>query len=215
MSGARDGHVSPAGGKSLGSVDRVGEDVGIGVAAEVKHGYGQRLLHRLHETPALGAKLAAHRPALILQRGVRRGRDLDGAAHVRHRLREVLGCLPLAAGSAAHEEFEIACVVAGERSLRPKRHLVAQHRGQKGQALVAPTQRRRTKRDGMRRADQADGLHRPWMQDRRRPTHQAAVGVPDQDRPRMPECTNQTRDVAGQGPAVVAPWWFVAAAVSA
>ena len=214
MSCARDGYVPAVRGVALGAVHRVGQDVGVGVTAHVQHRDRQRALHRLHESTALTSQLTAHRPALVLQRGMRRRRDLHRLAQMADGLREVLRGLPFGTRPTADQCFEFGSVVAGQHPLRPERQLVAQHPGQQRQALVAPGQRGGAQRDRVRGTDHGDRAHRPRVQHRRRPAHQAAVGMADQRGVLVPQRAHQARRVAGQRPAVVAARRFVAAAVA-
>ena len=158
---ARDGYVAAVRGIALGAIHRVGKDVGIGVTAHVQHRDRQRALHRPHESTALTAQLTAHRPALVLQRGMRGRRDLHGPAQMADGLREVLRRLPFGTRPTADQCFEFGGVVAGQHPLRPERQLVAQHPGEQRQALVAPRQSGGAQRDRVRGTDQRRSRARP------------------------------------------------------
>ncbi len=215
MPGAGDGYVPALRCEALRAVHGVGEHVGIGVATHVQNRYREGTLHRPHEATALRAQLTAHRPPLILQRRMRRRGNLDGAPHVPDGLREVIGSKPFRPRPRLHDGFQPGGVMAGQRSFRPERQLIPQHRRQQCQALVAAGERRRAQRHRMRRTDDRDGLDDAGMEHRGGPAHQSAVGVPDQRRRLVAERPYQPRRIAGQCPAVISPRGFVAATVAA
>ena len=67
----------------------------------------------------------------------------------------------------------------------------------------------------MRGADQRHRAHRPRVQDRRGPTHEAAIGVADECCRPVSQRAHQTRGIPRQRPSVIAARRLVAAAVAA
>ena len=150
MPGAGKRYEATVGRVVPGALDGRGQHVGVGLAAHVQEWNADRPVHRTHEPAALAAKLAADRPALVLQGAVRHARNLEGPSHVADGLREVFGGKPFTGRPTAHQSLELVGVMSGQVALGPDRHLVGQQRGQQCAALVSTGQRRPSQRGGMR-----------------------------------------------------------------
>lgn len=138
---ARDGYVAALRRVTPGPVDRVGQHVGVFLAAQVQQRHAELPAHRPEEPPSLVAQLAAHRPALVLQGAVRRRRDLNGRAQMADGLGKVFGRKPFRAAAAADQALDLRPAVAGQQPLGPQRHLVSQQCRQQRPGLVAARQR--------------------------------------------------------------------------
>src|SRR5574337_91819 len=141
MSYATDGYVSAVRRVTPRSLNRVDQHIGVFVAAQMQQRYAERpAVQCRHESSPLAAKLAANQPSLVLQRAMRRRRNLDRSAQISDGFGEIAAPLPFLAGATADQAFDLGPVVPGQYVLRPDRHLVAQQRRQQRPALITSAQ---------------------------------------------------------------------------